>query len=101
MSSFPERDISQNSVSTSYASISNTDDSLQHSCHSLCGQEGSWECQSDCSSYLSTLEILLLEEVSPIQSIVTLSQLQFLQIHNMLYEECNHPVTNPINGGLK
>ena len=72
MSSLPEIDISQNSDSTSYIYFSETNDSFQHSCQSLCGQEGSWECTSDCPSYHSTSEILLQEEDAPIQSEITL-----------------------------
>ena len=41
------------------------------------------------------------EEATPVQSAVTLSQLQFLQRHNMLPRKYSHPVSNPINGGIK
>ena len=41
------------------------------------------------------------EEVFPIQSVVTLSQLQFIQRHNMIFEGCNQPISNPFNGGIK
>ena len=79
MSSFPEMDISQNSDSTSYVSFSETDDSMQHSCQSLCGQEGSGEYHSDCPSYHSTSEILSQEEDAPVQLEITLLQQQFIQ----------------------
>ena len=104
MYSFPERDISQNSVSTSYASISEPNNILKLSCHSLCGQGGSWECQWDCSSYLSIREILSLEEASPVSNFVSGGFEENIIPHvydeqegdekeeglvNLLYEECN------------
>ena len=41
------------------------------------------------------------EEATPVQSVITLPQMQFLQIHNMIYERCNQPVSNPVNGGIE
>ena len=74
MSSLTESDISQNSDSTSYISFSETDDSLQHSCQSLCGQEGSGEYHLDCPSYHSAPEILSQKEDVPVQSEIPLLQ---------------------------
>ena len=45
LSSSAEVDIDKSSVSTSYISLPETDDDLQHSCHSLCDQERGWDCQ--------------------------------------------------------
>ena len=81
MSSLTEIDIKQSSFSTSYIPFYERDDSLQHSCQSLCAQEGSWECQSDCPSYHSTSEIWLQEKATPVQSEITHLQQQFLQRH--------------------
>ena len=58
MSSLTEVDISQNSDSTSYLYFPETDDSLQHSCLSLCDQERIWDCKSNYSSYYSSPECL-------------------------------------------
>jgi len=63
-----EVDIDQSSDSTSYVSLPEIDDDLQHSCLSLSDQERGWDCQSDPSSYYSTSEFLLQEEASPSQS---------------------------------
>ena len=41
------------------------------------------------------------EEVAPVQSVVTLSQLQFLQRHNMFPENFHQPITNSVCGGSK
>ena len=77
-----EIDISQNFVSTCYISLPEINDSLQHSCQSFCDQEGSWDCQSNFSSYHSTSEIWLQEEAAHVQSENTLLQQQFLQSYN-------------------
>ena len=74
---------------------------MQHSCNSLCGQEGSWECHSDCPSYHSASEILLQEEVAPVQSEINLLEQQFLQRPNMFYEECHQPVSNFVSDGFE
>ena len=74
MSSLPEMDISQNSDSTSYISFSEIDDSLQHSCQSLCDQEGSGEYHSDCPSYHLAPEIFSQEEDALVQSEIPLLQ---------------------------
>ena len=89
MSSLTKIDMSQSSDSASYLSFPEANISSQHSCQSLCDQEGSWDCQSNCSSYHSTSEILLQEEDVPVQSVVTLLQLQYLQSHNAFNEYCN------------
>ena len=89
MSSLTEMDIRQNSDSTNYIYFSETDDSLQHACQSMCGQEGIWECQSDFPSYHPTSEIWLHEEASLVKSEITLLKQQFLQRHSMFYEDCN------------
>ena len=96
MSSLTEIDISQSSDSTSYLSFPEGKNSLQHSCQYLCDQEGSWDCQSNCSSCHPTSEILLQEEVAPVQSVATLLQLQSLQSHNVFYEYCNQHVENSV-----
>ena len=101
MSSLIEVDISQNSDSTSYFSFPEIDDSLQHSCTSLCDQEISWEFKSNPSSYYLSLESVSQEEDALAQSEVSLLQQQFLQRQNVFYEECHHPVTNPVSNGLK
>ena len=101
MSSLAEIDISQSSDAASYLSFPEANNSLQQSCQSLCDQEGSWDFQSNCSSYHSTSEILLQEEATHVQSENTLLQQQFLQRHNMFYEECNKHVTNSVSGGFK
>ena len=101
MSSLTKIDMSQSSDSTSYLSFPEAKNSLQHSFQSFFDQEGSWECHSDCPSYHSASEILLQEEAAHVQSENTLLQQQFLQRHNMFYEECHHPVTNLVNGSFK
>ena len=59
-----ESDTRQNLDSTSYISFPEIDDSLKHSCQSLCDQEGTWDCQFNFSSYHSTSEFFLQEEAS-------------------------------------
>ena len=82
ISSLTERDTSQNYDSTNYISFLQIDDNLQQTCQSLCDQEGSWDCQSDPSSYYSSSEILLQEEASHFQPENTILQQQFLRITN-------------------
>ena len=82
MSSLTKVDIDQRSVSTSCISLLETDDDLQHSCHSLCGQEKGWDYHSDPSSYYSTSEFFLQEETSPSQSENSFLQQQSLQSYN-------------------
>ena len=82
MSSLAEVDIDQISVSTSYVSLPEIDDDLQHSFHSLCDQERGCDCQSNPSSYYSTSEFLLQEEASPSQSENSFSQQQSLESYN-------------------
>ena len=67
ISSSTERDMSQNSDSTNYISFLEVDYNLQQSCQSLCDQEGSWDSQSNPSSYHSTSEVLFQDEVSYFQ----------------------------------
>ena len=67
-SSSTERDIIQNYDSTSYICFPEVDDNLQQSCQSLCDQEGSWDGQSNPSSYYSTSEVLFQDEVTYSQS---------------------------------
>ena len=67
ISSSTERDMSQNSDSTSYISFPEVDGNLQQSCQYLCDQEGSWDSQSNPSSYHSTSEVLFQDEVSYFQ----------------------------------
>ena len=88
MSSLTEVDISQSLVSTNYASFSEADDTLQHSCHYLCDQERNWGCKSNPSSYLSTPQILPHEETAHVQSENTLLQQQFLQNYNVYVDDC-------------
>ena len=68
MSSLIEVDIDQSSVSTNYISFPEANDSLQHSCHSLCDQERSWDCKSNPSSYYSAPASLSQEDDAPVQS---------------------------------
>ena len=75
-------DIDQSYVSTNYSSLPETDDELQHSCHSLCDQERGCDCQSNPSLYYSTSEFLLQEEASPSQSENSFSQQQSLESYN-------------------
>ena len=82
LSSLTKVDIDQSSVSTIYISLPETDDDLQHSCHSLCDQERGWDCQSNPSSYYSTSEFLLQEEAPPSQSENSFSQQQSLERYN-------------------
>ena len=82
LSSLTEVDIDQSSDSTSYISLPEIDDDLQHSCLSLCDQERGWDFQSDPSSYYSTFKFLLQEEASPSQSENSFSQLQYLESYN-------------------
>ena len=82
LSSSAEVDIDQSSISTGYISLPETDDDLQHSCHSMCDQERGWDCQSNPSSCYSTSEFLLQEEASPSQSENSFSQLQSLESYN-------------------
>ena len=77
-----EVDINQSSDSTSYVSLPEIDDDLQHSCLSLSDQERGWDYQSDPSSYYSTSEFLLQEEASPSQSENSFSQLQYFESYN-------------------
>ena len=77
-----EVDIDKSSDSTSYISLPEIDDDLQHSCLSLCDQERGWDCQSDPSSYYSTSELLLQEEASPPQSENSFSQPRSLESYN-------------------
>ena len=60
--------MSQNSDSTSYISFPEVDDNLQQSFHSLCDQEGSWDVQSNPSSYYSTSKVLFQDEAAYFQS---------------------------------
>ena len=101
MSSLTKVDISQNSDFANYFYFPKTDDRLQHSFSSLCDQERSWDFKSNPSSYYSALESVSQEEDSLAQSEVSLLQQQFLQRQNVFYEECHHPVTNPVSNGLK
>ena len=41
------------------------------------------------------------EEDTHVQLEIPLLQQQFLQRHNVLYEKCHHPVTNPVSDGFK
>ena len=82
LSSLTEVDIDQSSDSTSYISLPEIDDDLQHSCHSLCDQEKGWDYQSDPSLYYSTSKFLLQEEASPSQSENSFSQQQSLESYN-------------------
>ena len=95
LSSLAEVDIDQSSVSTSYISLPETDDDLQHSCHSLCDQERGWDCQSNPSSCYSTSEFLLQEEASPSQSKNSFSQQQSLES----YTACVIDYTKDDNSG--
>ena len=67
----------------------------------MCGQEGSGEYHSYCSSYHSAFETLLQEDDAPLQLENTLLQHQLLQRHDMFYEECNQPVSNSVRGGFE
>ena len=69
--------MSQNSDSSSYISFSEVDDNLQQSCQSLCDQEGSWDVQSNPSSYYSTSEVLFQDEAAYSQSENSFLQQQF------------------------
>ena len=69
--------MSQNSDSTSYISFPKVDDNLQQSCQSLCDQEGSWDGQSNPSSYYSTSEVLFQDEAAYSQSENSFLQQQF------------------------
>ena len=83
-----EVDISQRSVSTSYISFPETDASLQHSYHSLCDQEISWDCKSNISSYYSSPESLSQEEDAHVQSENPLLQQQSLQNYSVFVDDC-------------
>ena len=74
--------MSQNSDSTSYISFPEVDDNLQQSCQYLCDQEGSWDSQSNPSSYHSTSEVLFQDEASYSQSENSFLQQQFPQSSN-------------------
>ena len=69
--------MSQNSDSSSYISFPEVDVNLQQSCQSLCDQEGSWDGQSNPSSYYSTSEFLFQDEVAYSQSKNSFLQQQF------------------------
>ena len=60
--------MNQNSDSSSYISFPEVDDNLQQSCQYLCDQEGSWDGQSNPSSYYSTSEVLFQDEAAYSQS---------------------------------
>ena len=64
ISSSTKKDMSQNSDSSSYISFLEVDDNLQQSCQYLCDQEGSWDGQSNPSSYYSTSEVLFQDEAT-------------------------------------
>ena len=88
MSSLTEVDIDQSSASTSYISLPEIDDDLQHSCHSLCDQERSWDCKSNISSYYSAPESLSQEEDAPVQSENPLLQQRYLQNYSFSMDDC-------------
>ena len=69
--------MSQNYDSTNYISFPKVDDNLQQSCQSLCEQEGSWDGQSNPSSYYSTSEVLFQDEAAYSQSENSFLQQQF------------------------
>ena len=56
--------MSQNSDSTIYISFLEVDHNLEQYCQSLCDQEGSWDGQSNPSSYYSTSEVLFQDEAT-------------------------------------
>ena len=87
MSSLTEVGISQSSVSTSYISFPETNDSLKHSCHYLCDQEISWDYKSNPSWYLSTPEILPHKETAHVQWENTLLQQQLLQNYDVYVDD--------------
>ena len=95
MSSLTEVNIDQSSYSTSYISLPEIDDDLQHSYHSLCDQEKGWDSQSNPSSYYSTFKFLLQEEASPSQSENSFSRLQSLESYN----DCVIDYTEDDNSG--
>ena len=69
--------MSQNFDSTSYISFPEVDDNFQQSCQSLCDQEGSWDGQSNPSSYYSTSKVLFQDEAAYSQSENSFLQQQF------------------------
>ena len=99
--SLTEKDMSQNSNSTSYISFVGVGDNLQHPCQPPCDQERSVEYHSNCTSYHSASEILFQGEDAPMKSENTLFPQQFLQGHEVFYEECHQHVSKYVSGGFE